>query len=137
MEQQETQATEQQSPQPQIVTVRDEDFTNLYANNVHSELSVWDLKVTFGILDQSSQPYKIVQHTAINIPWAQVKLSSYFLQVAIVLHEAQNAKINIPASLIPPDPLTIESPDVALPPEAKDKLSKIYKDFLASVSATL
>jgi hypothetical protein len=122
-----------QPPQPQIQIVRDEDFTNLYANNVHSELSVWDLKVIFGILDQSTQPNKIVQHTAINLPWAQVKLSSYYLQVAVVLHEAQNAKINIPATLKPIDPLTIDPQGFDLPPEAKEKIANIYKSFIASL----
>jgi hypothetical protein len=134
MEPQASQETQQQPSQPQVQIVRDEDFTNLYANNMQSEMSVWDLKVIFGILDQSSQPNKIVQHTAINLPWAQVKLASYFLQVAVVLHEAQNVKISIPALLRPPDPATIQTPEAAaLPTEAKEKLAKIYKDFLASL----
>jgi hypothetical protein len=118
---------------PQVELVRDDDFTTLYANNIQAEMSVWDLKVTFGILDQSVRPNKVVQHTAINLPWAQVKLITYYLQVAILLHEVQNAKIHLPQSLIPPDPSTVENPDVLLSPEAKEKLATIYRDFIASV----
>lgn len=113
--------------------VRDEDFTNLYANHITSELSVWDLKVIFGILDQSSQPNKIVQHTAMNIPWAQVKLISYFMRIALALHEGQNGKVSIPKLLVPADPNSFANPDDPLPPEVQDKMASIYRDFLASL----
>jgi hypothetical protein len=113
---------------------RDSDFTNLYANFIQSEMSVWDLKVLFGILDQSTQPNKVVLHTAINLPWTQVKLASYYLQVAVALHEAQNAKINIPPSLRPKDPKNIDNPDLdALSPEVKAKIATLYQIFIASL----
>ena len=127
---------EQQAQQqiPSIQFERDEDFTNLYANHIASEMSVWDLKVTFGILDQSTQPNKIVQHTAINLPWAQVKLAAYFLQVAVALHEEQNAKIHIPPQLRPLDPTTVDGPEVAIvSPETKTKIAAMYQAFLASL----
>lgn len=128
------QETNRQAPSP-IKIVRDDDFVNLYANHIASEMSVWDLRVIFGILDQSVQPNQIIQHTAINIPWAQVKLATYFLQVAVLLHEAQNAKINIPPQLRPPDPSTFQDqPEVAIvPPEVKEKLAEIYRSFLATL----
>ncbi len=134
MDQQSTQDTQAPAPPaPPLQIVRDDDYTNLYANNLHTELSVWDLKVIFGILDQSSQPNKIVQHTAINLPWAQVKLASYYLQVAVILHEAQNARINIPVQLRPIDPSIIKQELADMPPEAKEKIANIYKSFMASL----
>jgi hypothetical protein len=83
---------------------RDEDFTALYANSVVSEHSIWDLKVIFGILDQSVSPMQVVQHTSINLPWVQVKLLSYYLNVAIAIQESYNGKIVVPPVVMPPDP---------------------------------
>lgn len=83
---------------------RDEDFAALYANNIRFETSVWDLKIIFGLLDQSTAKTVVRQHTAINIPWAQVKLMAYFLQMNVAVHEAENGRISMPPSIIPPRP---------------------------------
>ena len=51
-----------------------EDFRNTYANNVLFETSVWDLKMIFGQLDQRLGQNAVVQHTAVAVPWPQVKI---------------------------------------------------------------
>ncbi len=121
---------EQQQPTTQFV--RDpEDFEALYANNVQAESSVWDLKVIFGTLDQSTQPNRVVQHTSVNLPWLQIKLLSYLLRANLAFHELQNGKVPIPASVMPPDPDKLELAGVT--PEAREALSKLYKEFLSTL----
>jgi hypothetical protein len=122
--------TEQQTP-PQVEFARDEDFTALYANSVIAESSVWDLKVIFGILDQSSQPNRIVQHTSINLPWTQIKLLSYLIRANLVIHEIQNGKVCIPAAIMPADPQNLELPGVSS--EVRETLNKLYAEFLSTL----
>jgi hypothetical protein len=72
-----------------------------YANNFNFEASVWDLKIIFGQLDQQAGAAVVDWHTAITIPWLQVKLAAYFLRLQALWHEMQNGPINIPASVMP------------------------------------
>ena len=72
-----------------------------YANNIYYESSSWDLKLIFGQLDQSEGKVKVVQHSAITVPWAQVKLMVYWLKGQIEAHELVNGKIHIPPPVIP------------------------------------
>jgi len=126
------QPEQQKPPIPQVENVRDpEDFAALYANNVQGEASVWDMKVIFGILDQSSQPNKVVQHTSINLPWIQIKLLAYLMRANLAFHEAQNGKVFIPASILPPNPETLDFGKIT--PELRESLNKIYADFLATL----
>jgi hypothetical protein len=127
-----TQEEQQQQPAHLLEFIREpEDFAALYANNVQPEASVWDLKVTFGILDQTSQPNKVVQHTSINLPWLQVKILSYLIRANLLIHEYQNGKVVVPASVMPPDPEKLELP--GLTPELREALGKIYKDFISTM----
>jgi len=95
---------------PQLTYYRTEDFSEDYANNVYYEVSAWDLKLIFGQLDQSEGKVKIAQHTAITLPWAQVKLLSYWLKGQVEAFELSHGKIHMPDAIIPPklQPLTDE-----------------------------
>jgi hypothetical protein len=81
---------------------RVEDFSSHYANNVHLEPSAWDLKLIFGQLELTLDPTKelVLQHSAITVPWAQVKMLAYLLQVHIAMHESNMRRITVPAGLI-------------------------------------
>ncbi len=82
-----------------------EDFTEDYANNVFFESSVWDLKILFGNLDQSSSEVLVIRrHTAISIPWLQARLMSYFLHLNVSIHEHSNGSEPMPKRLLPPPP---------------------------------
>jgi hypothetical protein len=72
-----------------------------YANNVYYEPSSWDLKLIFGQLDQMGGKVKVVQHSAITLPWAQVVLMVFWLRGQIEAHELVNGKIHIPPPIIP------------------------------------
>ena len=89
-----------QGPSP-LDFKRDEDFTSLYANNVRFEPSVWDLKMVFGELDQSAGATVVEQHTAISVSWRQAKLLAYYIEVNLVIQEADNGYIYLPPSVIP------------------------------------
>lgn len=121
---------QQEPQQPSVVVERDEDFTALYANSVIAETSVWDMKVLFGIIDQSSVPNKVIQHTSINLPWLQIKLLSYYLRANLAIHEKLNGKIFVPQNVMPPDPETIK---LDFPQEIREILSNLYKEFLAAM----
>jgi hypothetical protein len=79
------------------------DFDSVYANNARFEISVWDLKIVFGQLDQSSEKPVVDWHTAVTLPWVQAKLLSYYLQVNLAAYEAEQGRIRIPASVAPPE----------------------------------
>lgn len=129
---QQTAATITFSP---LASERDKDeFEALYANNIQVEHSVWDLKVIFGILDLSdAQKPKVTQHTSVNLPWSQVKLMSYYLRVAVALHESQNGKIPIPPSVVPADPATIPIVTAPMLPELKEEIVRLHREFIASM----
>jgi len=88
---------------------RDEEFESLYANNVNFESSVWDLKMIFGQLDQEASA--VTQHTAMTLPWSTSKIAAYYMLVNLLVHQADNGAITIPARVVPPRP-DPESPTV-------------------------
>lgn len=79
-------------------------FEVAYANNFNFEPSTWDLKIIFGQLEQHTGLAEIDWHTAITIPWLQVKLVAYYLRVQAIWYELQNGPLNIPANVMPPEP---------------------------------
>ena len=97
-------ANELTPPQAQYQPLpEDEIYREAYANNVYFEQSVWDLKLIFGQLDQREGKVLIKQHTAITLPWTQVKLLSYWLKGHLEAYEMANGKIHVPANGIPPE----------------------------------
>jgi hypothetical protein len=92
-----------QLPQPRYEI--GEDFFEAYANNIYYEASSWDLRLIFGQIDQRDQlthGLKIVQHSAITIPWPMAKLLHFWLKGQIEAHELTNGKIHVPPNVIPP-----------------------------------
>jgi hypothetical protein len=73
-----------------------------YANNVGFEFTVWDLKILFG--EYSDRIKGTDWHTSVTIPWAQAKLMLYYLKLNIDFYEAQEGKIRVPGSMLPPEP---------------------------------
>ena len=102
-----------------------DDYFEVYANQALYEASAWDLKIIFGILDQSTGVARMKKTFAVNIPWTQVKLAIFYLRLQLAVEEAQDGKIQIRPGLIPPDapPLTEEQ---AAEPMAKE-LYEVYK----------
>jgi hypothetical protein len=78
-----------------------DEFYEAYSNNIYFESSVWDLKLLFGQLDQTEGKVKIIQHSAITVPWIQAKLMLYWLKAQVGVHELTNGKIHIPKPVIP------------------------------------
>jgi hypothetical protein len=113
-----------------------DDFSSVYANHIHMEASVWDLKLLFGELDQSVDPLIVEQHTAVTIPWRQAKLLIYFLKAQLVAYEIVNGKIDIPASVRPPklDPPTEEIiKQEPLSQQIYEAFEKLRQELLASL----
>ncbi len=77
------------------------DYVERYANNFFFESSFWDLKLIFGILDQSEKPNPTSIHTTVNVPWAQAKIAAYVMLVNVVLQERYGEPIKVRGELIP------------------------------------
>jgi hypothetical protein len=75
-----------------------------YANNFNFEPSVWNLRIIFGELEQHSGTPIVDWHTAITIPWLQVKFVAYYLRLQAAWYEQQNGPIKAPAFVMPPEP---------------------------------
>jgi hypothetical protein len=113
---------------------RSSDFVSRYANNAYFESSLWDLKIVFGQNDQSVGLNAVVQHTAMTVPWPQLKVLLYFISSHLLVHELQNGRIIIPTKVIP------AVPDV-LPPELSDNphglevhaaIRQLYENFISA-----
>lgn len=129
-------AAEQTPPTSSVQFDRTEDFIARYANNVHFESSVWDLKLIFGELDQKEAKEVVRQHTSINLPWPTVKLMLYYLQVNLAYHESESGKVTMAPRIWPADIPTLPK-EIEDNPRAKalaDLVAKMRADFVASVS---
>jgi len=122
----------QASPQSRLQLKRADDFESLYANNVRFESSVWDLKLLFGLLDQSAGGELIEIHTGMSIPWTTAKLMLYYLQMNIMGHELEEGKIKVnprvyPQEIPPLDP-TLAGNEMAK--VARERAVKMREDFI-------
>jgi hypothetical protein len=113
---------------------RTADHLHTYANNLRFERSVWDLCLKFGRLNQATQPHTVEQHVTIDIPWQQVKLLIYYLSINLLLHEAENGHVSIPASVTPNIGAAIaNTPEavLALPDVRRgfDRLHRLHEDL--------
>jgi hypothetical protein len=105
-----------------------------YANNVHFELSVWDLKLIFGELEQHEGKEIINQRLAVTIPWLQAKILSLFLQLHVAFYEAWQGKINVPPQfrprLPPPEQEASIDPNARATTEAiRKKIEQLLADL--------
>lgn len=114
----------------QMALRRAEDFVSRYANNIQFESSAFDLKVVFGLLDQSGAPKfekaSVEQHTAISLSWIEVKLLIFFLQLHLDGYEAENGKVKIPINALPAEPPAALPPQFDTP-ESRESLERIRK----------
>jgi hypothetical protein len=125
-------------------TRRTEDFVSRYSNNVQLESNSFDLKLVFGLLDQSratKQPTakpSVEQHTAISLSWPEVKIIMFYLQVHLTGYEMENGKVKIPASAIPPEP-PLTPPTQFDNPQGRaalDLIRKLRAEFITNLSET-
>jgi hypothetical protein len=111
---------------------RADEFYFDYANNIFLEGSVWDLKLVFGQLDQSTNPITTEQRSAVTIPWMQAKILNYLLSLHVLGYEMANGKIIVPDSVIPPEaPPPTEEAKKADPNLVKfyEKMNELREQF--------
>lgn len=123
-----------QMPKSTIEFSRDPDFQQAYANNVSFESSLWDLRMVFGQNDPGIGPNAVVQHTAISIPWPQVKLMKYFLDSNIKTYEIQHGKIDLQPNLVLEVPREVPTEILALDPKATEifaAMRRHYEEFVS------
>jgi len=96
------------------------EFESVYANNTRCELSVWDLKVLFGELMQHTGKESVEWHTAVTLPWMQVKILIYYLRVNLALHEFMCGPLNVHPNVMPPKPTPPTPELLAEHPKAQD-----------------
>jgi hypothetical protein len=114
---------------------RAEDFVSFYANHGFYQPSAWDLKIIFGQLDQVDGKEIVKQQVAVTIPWAQAKLSLYYLRLHVAAMEIQSGKIPIRSDLIPAElpPLTPEQEAVPGAKELREVMKKLREEFIANL----
>lgn len=105
----------------------DDRFVESYANNVFLEPNAWDLKVIFGNIDTDKGPNTVVQHTAVTLPWSQIKVGIYFLQFHLAAHEFMNGKVAVPKGIVTPPPLPTE--DQEKDPRVKKLFEYLQEHF--------
>jgi hypothetical protein len=116
--------------QPQLEATRSEEFENLWANNVLFESTLWDLRLIFGQVDLAAK--QIVQHTAVNIPWPQVKIAAYFMLVNVVIQQSLNGNVFIPGYIVPPRPDPADPANAAYDKQMIKYLGWIHDQFFGS-----
>jgi hypothetical protein len=122
-------------PKSAIEFSRATDFANVYANNVLFESSLWDLRLIFGQNDQQISQNAVVQHTAITIPWPQVKVMKYFLESQLISHEIQNGRVQIPPNVIPPVPNEPPKEILKLDPKMPEIFAALKANYEAFIAA--
>jgi hypothetical protein len=119
-----------------LTFTRVEDFVAAYANNIQLQPSVWDLKLVFGELDQSSGRADVVeQHTSVTLSWPEAKLLHYYLALALLGHELEDGKIYLPKRVLPPEMLEVPE-DLANNPTAvslREAAVKLREQLLAGL----
>lgn len=104
-----------------------DEFYENYANHVLLVPTAFDLSLVFGKIEPSKGPNNVVQHSAITLPWSQIKVGIYFLQVTLAAHEFLNGRIQIPKGVVnpPPSPTEDQMKDT---PQAEE-VFKIVQDL--------
>ena len=127
----------QDQPAAGPILTRSDDREDVYANNIQFEWSIWDLKLLLGVLDQTGGKLTIDQHTAVHLPWMQVKLMIYYLQINLHVYEAQNGKLKLPPDLLPPvpDPLPSELKDNPMANTTREFVLKLREEFVNANNA--
>jgi hypothetical protein len=96
------------SSAPAVVSSPDyrtaDDFINRYANHTFFEPSLFDMRIVFGQTDQRAGQNVVDQHTAITLPWPQVKIAIYFLSTQLAAYEALHGRVVLEPGIIPSIP---------------------------------
>jgi hypothetical protein len=110
---------------------RAEGFKTVYANNFNFEPSVWDLKVKLGELEQKGGEFIVDWHSAVTIPWLQVRFLAYFLLLNVAWYEHQNGKITVPPNVAPgpPQPPSVEQANDPAALRWYETSKKLYADI--------
>jgi hypothetical protein len=103
---------------------------------VRYEYSLWDLKLIFGQLDQSSGKEVVRQHTEITLPWNGVKLMIYYLEQNLAAYELESGRITLNPRIIPPEilPLTPDLENNEFAKKLRDRAVEIRKRLLSQLT---
>jgi len=124
------------APKPAPQVDRAPDFTTRYANNIYFESTAWDMKLTFGHVEQATDPVVITHDFAVTIPWPQVKLALFWLRLHVELAESEiGVKIPIRKDLIPAELTELEPQQEDDP--ALIRFREIYDKLRIEFLATL
>ena len=129
--------TDKAQTSPQTIE-RATDFTTHYANYIYFESTAWDMKLTFGHIEQTSAPALIKQDFAVTIPWPQAKLALFWLRLHVEMAEAEvGAKIPIRRDLVPaelpeelPEPL---QQDEAAMERFRETYERLRREFIKTL----
>ncbi len=127
------------APAPAPTIERSTDFHSYYANNILFESTAWDMKLTFGHIDNASvTPLLIKNDCSVTIPWPQAKLALFWLRLHVEGAEAEvGVKIPIRKDLLPGE-LPEHLPGLAQENDPRVKMFReIYNKLRAEFLKTL
>lgn len=106
----------------------EDQFFESYANHVLFEPTAWDIKLTFGKIEGVNT---VVQDVSVRLPWSQIKVGIYFLQVQLAFHEIANGKVHVPKGVINPPlpPTEDQEKDAPLTRKIYDHVQEIFRQF--------
>jgi predicted RNA-binding protein len=88
--------------------------------------------VVFGQTDQKISPLTVIQHSAITLSWAEVKVLTFFLRAHLAGHEAQVGRVVILPDVVAPVPSEMPRgvPNATMWKKAYDAMNKLYEEFM-------
>lgn len=109
------------------------DFRARYANNTQLVATLWDMRMSFGEICQTPAGTVSEQHTAITMPWNQVKLLAYLLAAQVEVYELQFGKIPLPSHVWPLAPQLFLSSEDPGQRQAAEYLTALFRHNFGSL----
>src|SRR5260370_35921220 len=73
-----------------VTVQRAEDYRSIYANNVLTDATAWDVRLVFGQFDKLTDGTLVnIQQLAVTLPYALAKLMLFWVETQIIAHEIE------------------------------------------------
>jgi len=103
----------------------------VYANTSVLELSVYDLKILFGQIEQHTGRTVVDWHTAVTMPWMHVKILLYWLRLQLSWYEATYGTVKVPDVVRPPVPEMSEDATIVTK-EYVESMQKLHVEIFGT-----
>lgn len=116
--------------------VRSQDFEYLYANNVLTHATAWDVRLAFGRFEEADAQTVVKQKVEVTLSFGLAKLTLYWLQAAIIAHEIETGRsVTLRPNVRPDPPKALGEEEAKNPALVKfyEAMKKLHDEFIASM----